>query len=301
MDSGMRLWRLDADTGRVLSKTVLDDNDPRTGKDLQSYVSWLNMPVALPDILSSDGNLVYMRSKPFELDGSPLPIEKHACGPNADNGAVMPTQRPDRAHLFSPTGFLDDHGWHRSYWLYGSTFTSGWSGYYLAGKTAPAGKILVFDDTTVYGFGRKPKYYRWTVPIEHHFFAADKAATEGENASSKTFKVKHLWTEEPPIFARALVLSDGKLFAAGPPDLMDEPEIFDMISTPEALDRLEEQAAALDGKKGALLLAVSACDGKITTLLDLDSPPVFDGMAAAKGGLFVTTTSGKVLCIREAD
>ena len=35
--------------------------------------------------------------------------------------------------------------------MYGSTFVSGWCGYYLAGKTAPAGRILVFDDQSTYG------------------------------------------------------------------------------------------------------------------------------------------------------
>jgi hypothetical protein len=174
LDGGLRLLRLDPATGRLLSETVLDDRDRAGGKDLQAYVSWLNMPPALPDVLSSDGRLVYMRSQPFELDGTRPPLESMARGGNADAGAVSPTQRADRAHLFSPTGFLDDTWWHRTYWMYGSSFVSGWCGYFLAGKTAPAGRILVFDDSKVYGFGRKPRYYRWTTQIEHHLFAADK-------------------------------------------------------------------------------------------------------------------------------
>jgi hypothetical protein len=36
----------------------------------------------------------------------------------------------------------------------------------------------VFDDNNVYGYGRKPQYYRWTTPIEHHFWAAPKEAPE---------------------------------------------------------------------------------------------------------------------------
>ena len=77
-------------------------------------------------------------------------------------------------HLYSSVGFLDDTWWHRTYWMYGSRFVSGWCGYFRAGKAAPSGKILVFDDDRVYGFGRKPKFYRWTVPIEHQLFAASK-------------------------------------------------------------------------------------------------------------------------------
>ena len=159
----------------TLSETVLGQRDVETGKPLQDYVSWLNMPTALPDILSSDGRYVYMRSQPFRLDGTRLPLQRSPRGADADQGAVPAVQNPDFAHLFSPTGFCDDSYWHRSYWLYGSTFVSGWSGYYRAGKTAPAGKILCFDESGVYGFGRQPKYFRWSTPIEYQLFAARKA------------------------------------------------------------------------------------------------------------------------------
>jgi len=181
LDGGLRLWRLDPRTGRVLSETVLDDRDPATGQDLHSYVSWLNMPVGLPDILSCDGRHVYMRSQAFALDGTPRPLEAFPRTGEGHGGASFappPNQDASRAHLFSPTGFLDDNWWHRTYWLYGSRFYSGWSAYYLAGKVVPAGRILVFDDSHVYGFGRKPQYFRWTTPIEHHLFAADKTMPE---------------------------------------------------------------------------------------------------------------------------
>jgi len=193
LDGGMTLWRLDPRTGEALSQTVLDDKDPQSGKDLQAYVSWLNMPTALPDILSTDGRLVYMRSQPFAMDGKRLPLVPMPRGKSADQGAPPPTQYREHLHLFSPTGFLDDTWWHRTYWLYGSTFVSGWCGYYLAGQAAPAGRILVFDDQRVYGFGRKPKYYRWTTPKEDHLFAAEKIApppAQESDAAAKPSRVK---------------------------------------------------------------------------------------------------------------
>lgn len=177
LDGGLRLIRLDATTGRLIGETVMDDRDPATGDELHEYVSWLNMPVGLPDILSSDGRYVYMRSQAFELDGTPKPLEafpRTGEGHGGQSFAPPPDQDPHYAHLFSPTGFLDDSWWHRTYWLYGSRFYSGWSGYYLSGRVVPAGRILVFDDQLVYGFGRKPQYFRWTTPIEHHLFAAAK-------------------------------------------------------------------------------------------------------------------------------
>ncbi|NQT88265.1 PQQ-binding-like beta-propeller repeat protein [bacterium] len=164
LDGGLRLLKLDATTGRKLAETVLDDRDPESGKNLQVHVKGLDMPVALPDILSSDGGYLYMRSQRFDLDGRREDIAPRAVREQTGTGA----------HLFCPSGFLDGSYWHRTYMMYGRTFAGGYSGYSQAGKVAPSGKILVFDDETVYGFGRKAQYYRWTTPIEHHLFADAK-------------------------------------------------------------------------------------------------------------------------------
>jgi hypothetical protein len=43
-------------------------------------------------------------------------------------------------------------------------------------------------------------------------------------------------------------------------------------------------------------MAVSAADGKKLAECVLPAPPVFDGMSAAGGRLFVSTTSGEVVC-----
>jgi len=517
LDGGLRLWRLDPKTGLALSETVLDDRDPKSGENIQTHVSWLNMPPALPDVLSSDGRLVYMRSQPFKLDGTRLPLKSMPAGPDADRGAPPATQDPEHAHLFSPSGFLDDSWWHRTYWLFGSRFVSGWSGYYLAGKATPAGRILVFDDSRIYGFGRKPQYYRWTTQIEHHLFAADKmppvqpdsdrrssresrirtkkskslnparkpvtveawvradkprgailargggvhgyalyvqggrphfavrissnhvavsakkrivgrwahlagaltaemelriyvdgklaasakapgliasdpsdemqvgadenstvgdynapfaftglvdevrihhralSAAEIEKRAGGTdadkaklvlaysfddghavdasgnknhgrvvgaasvkgkvgqamkftggtgrgskFLVEHHWTQDVPLFARAMVLADGKLFVAGPEDLLDEEQAFKQIDDPNVRPKLDEQTTSLEGKKGAMLWAVSTTNGEKLSEHRLDSPPIFDGMAAAGGKLYMATQDGHVICLAGA-
>lgn len=517
VDGGLRLWRLDPATGRVLSETVMDNSDSAVKEDVQDYVSWLNMPPALPDVLSSDGRLVYMRSQPFKLDGTRLPLEAMPAAADADRGAPPATQNREQAHLFCPTGFLDDTWWHRTYWMYGSRFVSGWCGYFLAGKTAPAGRLLVFDDSRLYGFGRKPQYYRWTTPIEHHLFAADKlppvadeaaeasptgawvqiekskslntagkpvtveawvkaektngvvlargggvhgyvlylqggrpqfairsksklysagaeqrvvgrwvhlagvltgdkelqlyvngelaatakvpeligaepqeameigaddestvgdysgpfaftgtiddvrvygraltgaeiakhaaspgeadtndaalilaysfdkdAATDlsgngnhvkadgvvpvpgktgralkfpGAPPSTPGFLVDHHWTNDLPLFARAMVLANDTLFVAGPADMVDEEQVLRQINEAEVTAKLAEQTAAFEGKKGALLWAVSTSSGEKQTELKLDAPPVFDGLAAAQGRLYLSTSDGKLICL----
>ncbi len=94
LDGGVRLLRLDPTTGRLISEIIMDNRDPATGKDLHAYVSWLNMPPALPDVLSSDGRLVYMRSQPFNLDGTRLPLKMFPRGKTRTPAPHRPRRIP---------------------------------------------------------------------------------------------------------------------------------------------------------------------------------------------------------------
>ena len=176
LDGGMRWIRLDPVTGQKLGETdvILDDRDPmdpaNPDRHLQNYVNILNMPTALPDVLSSDGTQIYMREQVFDPDGT-RPVV--AVGSSATHAKDQSGPYP---HLFSPTGFLDGAWFHRSYWVWGQAWSGGHHGYYLAGKFAPGGRILAIGDDTVYGYGRKPEYYKWTTPIEYQLFAADRAS-----------------------------------------------------------------------------------------------------------------------------
>ena len=516
LDGGLRLTRLDALTGRTLSVTKLDDRDPSTGDSLQVNIKTLQMPVALPDVLSSDGRHVYMRSQMFDLDGKRLGVGPHS-GIAQEQGSV---QRGEGIHLFSPSGIVDDSWFHRAYWVYGRSFAGGHNGYYQAGKFAPAGRILVFDDRNVYGFRRKPQYYKWTTPLEHHLFSSDKippkieaaarrggqggsrirvAKTESLNPAGKAIAVeawvraeksdgvilarggpahgyaltlrggkaqfavrisdalaavtspkvvggdwahvagvltadkelklfvngtlaasgkapgliasdpaqameigsdeggavgdytspfpftgriddvrvyhgavtdaeirkhrdapgetaaagatlvlrytfdkndaaddsgsknagklegvqfsggvsgrsarfngrrgrvrgivtqmKFHWTKDMPILVRAMVMAGGTLFIAGPPDVLDEEAAFKSLNDPKIKEQIARQSAAIKGREGALLWAVSAADGSKQGEFKLGALPRFDGMAAAGGRLYVVTEDGRVICL----
>jgi hypothetical protein len=96
-----------------------------------------------------------------------------------------------------------------------------------------------------------------------------------------------------------MVLADKTLFVAGPPDVVDEDEVVANIADPKIRKRLVAQDAALDGKKGGVLLAVSTADGQTLARRRLDAPPTWDGMAAASRRLYLSTVDGKVLCLAE--
>ena len=109
--------------------------------------------------------------------------------------------------------------------------------------------------------------------------------------------VDYKWLgERPALLVRAMVLADKTLFIAGPPDIADEKEAWGRFFEPEIRAGLDEQIAALEGRKGALLRAVSASDGQELSEYNLESPPVWDGMAAANGRLYVAMKNGRILC-----
>lgn len=172
LDGGLTMVRLKVESGEKISETAIDETDPNTGKNLQDGLQILQMAVGLPDILSSNGDSVFMRSQKFSLDGNRMDI-----GPNSgDFAGQASVHEGSDAHVFAPMGFLDDTWFHRSYWVFGRSFAGGHAGYYQAGRFAPAGRILVFDENKVYGFGRKPEYLKWTTTLEHQLFAADREA-----------------------------------------------------------------------------------------------------------------------------
>ena len=54
--------------------------------------------------------------------------------------------------------------------------------------------------------------------------------------------------------------------------------------------------AAYEGRKGGMIYVASAKDGAKVSELKLEAPPVWDGMAAANGKLFVSTADGSIRC-----
>ena len=173
LDGGLHFFTLDAKTGKTLIEQTYDRVDPETGGDFQTRLKNLQMPVGLNDILVSDGKWTYLRSQRIKKeDGTRVDI-----GPVSGNERVQgAAQQGDGRHLFSPIGFLDEAQFHRSYWVYGKNFAGGYGGYYQAGKYTPAGRMLVFDDKEVFGYGREPQYLKWTTTMQNQLFSSTKEA-----------------------------------------------------------------------------------------------------------------------------
>ena len=71
------------------------------------------------------------------------------------------------------------------------------------------------------------------------------------------------------------------------------------------IDVFQKHANEIDGAdgpdegRGAALIALSADDGTELGRCSLDSIPVFDGMAAAYGRLYISMKNGSLLCLEK--
>jgi len=318
LDGGIRFLRLAPATGRKLGEVVWGDRDPASGRNMQIHVKGLNMPVALSDVLSFDGRHLYMRSQRIDLKGRRLeiPVSK------------VQDQHAEAPHLFCQIGFLDDSWFHRSYWTYGRRVDGGYGGWFRAARYVPSGRIMVFDDRRVYGYGRKPEYFVNASVLEYHLFAADKRVaasaakrvdlaknrinrrTGKKNSNSSDWKVRrgfpsedltaarYQWAmDQPSVQIRAMVAAGETLVVAGHPDVVDERRAFRLPDETATRRQLERQAEALAGRHGGRLWMISKKDGRPIARYHLDAPPVFDGMAAAGGRLFMATLDGAVVCL----
>ncbi len=161
---------------------------------------------------------------------------------------------------FSTSGLLDDSGFSRV----------GWS----LGKGSD-GDLLVFDGPKSYAFGSKRSgaFGGWYQPASGAYYL--KAQVRGE--------AKGNWTVSFPVRARAMVLAGGTIFVAGTPDAVAD----------------DDPWGALEGRRGGILVALSSETGATLSERKLDAPPVWDGMAAADGALYISTLDGSLLCLRK--
>ena len=284
-DGGIVLFRLDPATGKELSRTVLCHIDPDTGRQLTEEAKF-NMEGTASDVLSGDGENVYLKYFAFDREG----------------------KRTESAtpHLFSIAGLLGEEWFVRSYWLIGAGMPgAGWGGWANAANASPFGRILCFDKGVVYGYGREKVAGG---PVGHkadayHLFAANRVSAarptaltdtqvrRGKSAPAKEDARKTLWSQEDSLIVRAMALGGDRLAVAGTPDLGKKaPNLLAFLNGAEAL-------AGFEGQRGVYLRVILAADGRKASEIKLPDMPVFDGLAAAGGRLYVSLRNGTVVCL----
>jgi outer membrane protein assembly factor BamB len=289
LDGGCRFVVLNPTNGAKIVEQVMNDLVPGTTNSLETLEKTFNAPVALADILSSDGQFIYMKSQQFLPDGTRTNIAPNAADVRVN--ADWANQIGEGVHLFTPTGFLDDSWMHRTYWVWGKSWSSGAGGYYIAGKNAPCGQIMCIDDSNVYGYGRMPQYYQWTLPKENMLFSTS-------SANNFNLPNPYIWTNTPPFLVKAMAIAQNNLVLAGPPELEDEEQSFATLNAPQTQTDLAAEDAAQHGAQGGQLRIVDKGTGNTLSAYSVNFLPVWDGMAVSRNSIYMATRDGRVLCLR---
>jgi hypothetical protein len=249
---------LDPHTGKVLRHKRVSSLDPKTGDMVECRLPY-DMPRDAPGALPDVlvGDGKSVYMRHLRFDPAGLDYQTAAAAPGAEKRKR--THPAVGAHLMSVAGLLDDAWFNQTYWTVDGQSHS---------------KLLVFDAGAAYGV--KP-----FAGSARHSRAIFKPGTNGyalfanERPGHQT-----RWSIKVPVRLTAMVVAGSTLFAAGTPDVADP----------------DDPWAAIEGQRGGLLWAVSTEDGRKLDEYQLDSPPVFDGMAAARGRLYVSTIDGTIVC-----
>jgi outer membrane protein assembly factor BamB len=181
-------------------------------------------------------------------------------------------------HLYTTAGYLDQSWFNRTFWKVGGFETSG---------------IMVMGKDAAYGVEIYPSRSRETVfrPGAGGYrlicsslsvSAAKAGGGKAKKAAKEPANSSAVWEERVPIRITAMVLAGDTLFAAGSPDVVDPKDPY----------------GAWEGRKGGVLAAFAAADGKKLFECRLDAPPVWDGMAAVTGRLYVALANGGIVCFK---
>ena len=336
LDGGIRVFGLDAATGKVLHETSLDTWS-RTRKDAEGkpFIPGYHMEGAFSDVLVSEGDYLYMGQYKFDRSLKQQDVPYALIDPKKKSDAMgmdelmgkpyvqkIETQKRDEVvqrqwqlrvwpkmakehkekygasnlgertmgrHVFATGGFLDDEWYNRTFWMYSET----WPGFHIANRGAKTGQLLAVDDKNTYAVQAYPRRNLqsplFTPGEDGYLLFADDNDNEPiipdytrgvPKGIGFTRKNPPVWFKWVPMRIRAMVAANNVLFVAGVPDVLDP----------------DDPMASFEGRKGASLWAVSKKDGKKLAEYKLDFPPVFDGVIAADGRLFVVTIDGGVRC-----
>jgi len=262
LDGGIELYGLDPITGKTLYRTSLkgphvDLSDEGWYKEYKA--AW--GPGFLADILQVSDMFICMRNKMFDYQ-------------LRDGGATGRVQ--------ALGGILDDTYFQRAYWYYGDSL----NGISYQEQAKPQitesqmkiglSQLLVHDKQTFYGIRMFDSMK--LLNAQNYFVPGEKGYLL---FATRKGKDKHTWSCRVPIRVTTMLASPGQLVIAGPPDTVDP----------------KDPLGAFEGRKGGVLWAVSAENGKKLAEHKLDSAPVFDGMATANGRLYLSLKNGSVLCL----
>ena len=307
IDGGAHFFALEPRTGQVVHYSHAEQPAPDLKTDIGEHFA---MDGSNIDVLTTDGGHIFCMQEMFDAELNRIETEWN-------------TRYGDRYlggnHLMATGGMLDDTGFNRLFWTYGNR----WPGFHFMMMAPKSGNLLVFDEeqtwatkwfvernihsplfypeTTGYllfcdknttkpfivGDPDAPKPIKWlpdTLMEPYDYDGRritnryDDFSIEVDKGAGFTRGTPAVWQEYVPVRIEAMALAADTLFAAGPPDILDP----------------NDALAALEGRRGGILLAIDPTTGKELRRAEIPSPPQFDGMSVADNSLYLVTRDGKL-------
>ena len=272
LDGGLHAYQLDPATGKLLARRKVftpHDMPVNGGRNQAAFTG------AKSDILVAAPEGVYLRQM--------LLFAKKGANPPAIS-----------YHVRTTAGFLDESWFNRTSFFLGRE---------------PCGDYLIANATRAYGvraFSKMEPNMAFFTPggKGYELYCGDLANRPEPAAAKKRRKPRkprtvkptgrpspgpgtrfakpspRLWQVHVPIRVIAMTRAGKTLLAAGTPDVLDKNDPY----------------AAHRGARGGLLRAIDADSGRTLAEYKLSAPPVYDGLAAAGGKLYIATIDGKVTC-----
>jgi len=294
LDGGIHVVKLELATGKLLGHARLDGpwNDffkpnsllpeIESAKGSKSvnpegyYPPYVDIEGARSDLLVSDGTDLHMGSVRITPALQTFSSVREAAAKKSASGK----------RLRSLTGFLDDTFYQRTGWHYSDQYYGGGN----AAGAANAGKILVFDDQFTYASqheGQDAGRYPNHLMGKGSTLNADPIGAANKHEGFGVIRQgKPLWTVDVPQMVRAVLVA---------PNPQGEKLLF--IAGPIEAGHADDPLAPYEYRTPGSLWALDAKDGKKLAEWTLDACPVFDGLAAAGGALFVAQVDGQLVCL----
>ena len=320
LDGGLYLYGLKATTGEVVHEgrahTLAATRTDAVGKP---FLPAFHIEGARSDILVAQGGHIYLNQLKFspelkqiktpyvprdrkdttaamDVTGKPYVAENPYLKKGFNSAAALGVSRGHMGdqhvglHVFTTGGFLEDSWFNRTFWMYAKT----WPGFQLAHIAPKTGQLLAVSKTTTFAVQAYPdrnvhspmftpgsKGYLLIADANDNEPMMDYRSWHRDKGMGFTRAKGPQWHQWVPIRMRAMVAAGKTLFVAGAPDRVDP----------------KNPLAPFDGRTGALLRAFSADKGAKLAEYTLPNEPVFDGLIAAGGRLYVLMRNGSVLCL----
>jgi len=291
LDGGLFLYALDARTGKLIHQRRMHSQAPeildnarieklktqypeekisQNKTDYRTFVSadksdGFSMAGSLNDVISGDGKHVYLRHLTCNTDWQ---------------AAAAPVP-----HLFSTSSFVDDNENHRSHMTMGlgffgrTVYAYPWIPKRFGPKlNYPMGLMLVYQGDTAWGIQRGSDYV-------YTLFQKGIPAYKADDPEYKNDLIRTggnwAWSVQPGMRPRAMIKAGQKIYIGGMP-----------------LTKPDDPYATFSGRSGGLVQVHSVANGEKLDTIKLDSPVVWDGLAAAHGRLYISCQDGSLVCLK---